>query len=117
MATKSVATKKPLTEIPGTEQDLWMRGGDVLTVRIDRNSKGFPANAEALDHLHEVIIGLAKAVVCIADDLEAGSVKDQWHTGLALNGIADAIVLHTTLAEGVSSEMHRDEAPVLTVAA
>ena len=108
MATKSVATKKQPTEIPGTEQGLWMRGGDVLSVRLDRNSKGFPPCAQALDHLHEVIIGLAKAIVKIANDLEAGEVEDQWHTGLALNGIADAITLHTTLAEGVCAELMRE---------
>jgi len=114
MATKSVAIKKQPTEIPGTEQDLWMRGGDVLTVRLDRNM-GFPPSTEALDHLHEVIIGLAKAVVGIADELEAGGVQDQWHTGLALNGIADAILLHTTLAEGVCAELMRE--PSLSEAA
>jgi hypothetical protein len=108
MARKSVATEIQKANGPGSKHDVWLPGADCLTVQLDRDDRGFPPTSEAVDKLCDVILGLSKAAEIIADDLQAEAVDDPWRTGLALSGIADAISLHATLAQGINAEMHRN---------
>ncbi len=113
MATKSVATKVRRTDAPGSEHDLFIRDGRCLTVRIDRGTKGFPPDCDVLNDLNTTLVDLGKAVGIIGTLLEDGldedrDGQDQWNVGKALSGLAGAIVLHATLAEGVNTELRRD---------
>jgi hypothetical protein len=113
MAMKIVATKEPNTGFPSSEQDLWLSCGHrCLTVGLGGKHLSAPPDAGQLTSIHDTITGLAKAVEIIANSLEAGEAEGNgWNVGLALNGLADAIVLHTTLAEGINNNLHPDEAP------
>jgi len=83
-----------------------------LTVIFDAEHSGAPPEPEHLKSIHGTITGLAKAVEIIANLLQDGETDgNEWNVGLALNGLADAIVLHTTLAEGIHNNCHPDEAP------
>lgn len=109
MATHSVATKKQNADVSGSTHDLWLSSGrKCVTVKLDQAGGGFPPTPDVLFDLHESLTGLGKAVEAIANLLEGGEVTDMWSTGLALNGLADAIVLHASLAEGVSAELTRE---------
>ena len=109
MATKSVATKN--ADIGGSEHDLWLSSGSkCVTVKLNQAGGGFPPTPDVLSNVHETLTGLGKAVEIIANLLEGGEVTDMWSTGLALNGLADAIVLHAGLADAINDELHPDEA-------
>lgn len=118
MAAKSVATKQQSVVVPGSKQDLFLRDGHCLTVSLDRNDKACPPCPDTLDDLHETILGLGKAALVIGTLLEDGldpnrDGQDSWTLGLSLQAIANAVVLHATLAEGVSAELHRDNVPAV----
>lgn len=113
MARASVATKEPNPRGPSSDHDLWLSSGQkCLTVTFDSEHSGAPPEPEQLKSIHGTITGLAKAVEIIANLLQDGETDgNEWNVGLALNGLADAIVLHTTLAEGIHNNLHPDEAP------
>ena len=112
MATKSVATKKRNARLTESDHDLWLHSGQCcVTIRLDRECSMAPPDSGQLTCVNDTIAGLAKAVEIIANLLEGGEITDTWSTGLALNGLADAIVLHTSLAEGINNNLHPDEAP------
>jgi hypothetical protein len=97
------ATSAPIhTAEPGiTQCDLWVRGGDVLTVWLDQNHKmSFPAEAVVIAPLNDTIRDLAraaKAVLYSAENQEGGFD----FLAQPLEGIADAIILLTQLSNGV----------------
>lgn len=113
MALASVATKEPNPRGPSSDHDLWLSSGQrCLTVILDAERSGAPPCPEQLKSIHDTITGLAKAVEIIANLLEGGETDgNEYDVGLALNGLADAIVLHSTLAEGINNNLHPDEAP------
>jgi len=111
MALASVATKEPHPRLPRSDHDLWLSSGQrCLTVILDAEHSGAPPEPEQLKSIHGTITGLAKAVEIIANLLQDGETDgNEWDVGLALNGLADAIVLHTTLAEGIHNNLHPDD--------
>ena len=112
MAVVSVATEKPTTVFPVSEQDLWLSSGHrCVTIGLGGRHLSAPPDAGQLSCIHNTITGLAKAVEIIADELEGGEAGgNEWNIGLALNGLADAIVLHATLAQGINNNLHSTEA-------
>jgi hypothetical protein len=99
--------------IPGSDHDLFLgSGADCVTVRLNRMSLSFPPCPAHLTSINKTIAGLGTAVHIIADLLEDEQDPDNWNKGVALNGLADAIVLHARLAEAINSEAFPDETEV-----
>lgn len=107
MATESVATLTA-AEIPsaGSEHELWLGNGDVLSITLNRESKGFPPTADHIQPLHYMLQGLARAAKCVVD--RAGDVEVNEFNMQPVSDIADAIILLSQLAEGVRHEISRE---------
>lgn len=106
---------RPETNVatPGSDHDLFLgSGAKCVTVRLNRMSRSFPASLDQLTSINDTIRGLGKAVEIIANLLQDGVGRDDWNRGLALGGLADAIVLHTTLADAINYEVSPDETEV-----
>lgn len=112
MAVQSVPTQGPraVEARRASTHDLSLRGGDVVTVIMDRKSHQMPPTAAHLPKLHDTIADLAQAVGLIAGMLEADHDLNPWRMGNALSGLADAILLHATLADAINSELHPEDA-------
>lgn len=118
MATKSLATKSKSGDGSGSDSSLWLGCGAVcMDVHLDRDFSAAPPHPDQVDTLNETIIGLGLAVADIASQLKSEDEIDPWRTGLALEALADAIVLHATLSNAVTTELHREDAAALAAAA
>ena len=108
MAIGSVTTKQQVHEGAGTTSDLFLQcGAHCVTVTMDRASKAFPPSMESLAAIQDTIKGLGLAVG-ILGNLVRNEEGDRWNTGCALEAIADSIVLHASLADGIRSEIERE---------
>ena len=108
MATKSVTTKLQVHEGAGTTSDLWLRGGHTcVTVTLDRASKEAPPSMESLAVIQDTIKCLGQAVGILANLVRCED-NDRWSIGCALEGVAESIVLHASLADGIRSEIERE---------
>lgn len=97
------ATSVPIdTAEPGiTQCDLWVRGGDVLTVWLDQNRKmSFPAELPLIAHLNDTIRDLARAAKAVLYSAENES-GDTLQLIQPIEGIADAIVMLAQLSDGM----------------
>lgn len=89
---------------PGSPFDLWL-GTRVLTVHANRSSMRFPPHPEQIAALHKIICDLARAaksVVYHAENEESPEFVVQ-----TIEGISDAIVLLSQLADGIHDELDR----------
>ena len=108
MAIKSVTTRQQVHEGAGTTSDLWLQSGSrCVTVTMDRASKAFPPCMESLAAIQDTTKGLGQAVD-ILGNLVRSEEGDRWNIGCALEAIADSIVLHASLADGIRSELERE---------
>lgn len=109
MATQSVATLQPASPAPnGTECDLFLAGGDVLTVCMNRGSKKFPPRLQALKPLNDMIQGLARANTAVAEKVMTAPDEDVLWFDAAAN-VGFAITLLSQLADGVVAELKRED--------
>lgn len=110
MATESVATLHPETSRPtGTECNLILGDGDVLTVHIDRRTHAFPPESQNIQHLHSLIESLARASTAVTWKMvQEERSRELWWD--AADGLSVTIALLTRLADGVSAELNGGEA-------
>jgi len=107
MARKSVTTKQQVHEGVGSKSDLFLRcGSRCLTVTLDRADNAFPPSIRTLADIQDTISGLGQAVGILSELVR--SVEDTWSIGNALEAVADSIVLHASIAEGIHSEIERE---------
>jgi len=110
MARKSVTTKQQVHEEVGSKSDLFLKcGSRCVTVTLDRADKAFPPCMGALADIQDTLNGLGQAVG-ILGALVRVEDGDMWSIGGALEAVADSIVLHASLAEGIHSEIERGSA-------
>lgn len=108
MATKSVTTKQQVQEGGATTSDLFLQcGAHCVTVTLDRASNAFPPSMQSLAVIQDTISGLGRSVGILSDLVMSGS-SNTWGIGSALEAIADSIVLHASLADGILSEIERE---------
>jgi len=111
MAMQSVANRsEEAPAIRGSNHDLWIGGKRVLTIALDRGTKGYPPHAEQCLELNNMIQGLAlaaKAAVYQAENDTAG--KSELATQ-SIESIADAITLLSQLSVAVQREIADVEA-------
>lgn len=108
MATKSVATQQQkAVSSNGKEYDLWLRGGTVLTVGVDRNCKAFPPDRQNIAAINQTIQDLARAAKAVV--FHAGNAgEDEGSTEFLMEpieGIADSIIFMAQLSEAVREEL------------
>lgn len=108
MATKSVAAKQQVQEGGATTRDLSLQcGRRCVTVTLDRASSACPPSMQSLAVIQDTISGLGRAAGILSDLVMSGS-SNTWGVGSALEAIADSIVLHASLADGILSEIQRE---------
>ena len=108
MATKSVATKQQVHEGVGSKSDLYLKcGSRCVTVTLDRADRAFPPSMGLLADIQDTINGLGQAV-SILGELVRSESGNAWSIGSALEAVADSIVLHASLADGIRSEIERE---------
>lgn len=107
MATKSVTTLHPgLPQPIGTEADLYLTGGGVLTVYVSRYSRLAPPSADSVKQLHYMVEGLARASIAIANTMmhsKGNGDVELWNS--AAESVAFATMLLNQLAEATSAEL------------
>lgn len=102
MATESVATR-PDTEA-GSSHDLWIGGGNVLTIQLDKDCKQFPPTSNHCADLSNMIQGLARAAKSVVFQAE-NDMTETTFLMQPVEDIANAIILLSQLSEAVRSEL------------
>ena len=105
MATKSVATLHPESPEPiGTEADLYLIGGGVLTVSVSRYSTASPPDRDSVKQLHRMIEGLARASIAISSEMVSGGPDvETWQESADCVGFATMLL--SQLAGAVTTEL------------
>lgn len=101
MATESVATRAAAQV--GSSHDLWTGGGNVLTVRLDRDCKEFPPTSDHCAEISNMIQGLARAAKSVVFQAE-NDVRETTFLMQPVEDIANAIILLSQLSEAVRCE-------------
>jgi len=104
---QSLASSVALLESPEHRtHDLWLSGGELcLTVAFDKSSSGFPPEPRHLASLNSTIQDLVRATKAVIYQAEHGAGAYEWLMQ-PLEGLSDAIMLLSTLAEAVHGELH-----------
>lgn len=101
MASESVSSD-PDTKARGSEHNLWIGSGSVLTFYLDRDCRAFPPERKDVQELNKMILGLARASKSVIFHAENDQENDSVFLNGPLEDIANAIVLLSQLSEAVS---------------
>jgi len=106
MALESVATPLPAPpQDSGVECELFLMREDVLTVSIGLHQHGNPPDWNTLADLNDMIRGLARASMAVAEKV----ITDQRSGELwadAAEGVGFAITMLSQLADGVANDLN-----------
>ncbi|GAB3094940.1 hypothetical protein [Lysobacter terrae] len=102
------ATTAQRAVVSNRTHDLWL-GDRVLTITIPGDSKGFGPDAEGLAALAGMIRDLSRATKAVVYRVEndGDGSNAEFHT-YPIDGISDAIILLSQLAEAVNAELHSE---------
>jgi hypothetical protein len=88
----------------GSNHDLWIGAGSVLTISINKQSKAWAADEEQCGYLNRMIQGLARAAKSVKFHADNDVSVDTDFVMQPVEDIADAIVLLSQLSEAIRAE-------------
>ncbi len=101
---------KQVVATRGSEHGLWIHGGNVLSVTLDRESKGFPPDLKCCGSLNRTIQGLARAIQSVVYHAESQGSElpvDGEFLMQPVEDLTDAIVLLSQLSDAIVHEVTR----------
>lgn len=106
MASESVTTNLSQPEAQCfRELSLWLGEDQVLSICLDRNSKGFPPVREHPGRINMMIQDLARAAKATIYQAENDPKGDASFHLQPISGITDAIILLSQLSDAVQGEI------------